>query len=141
MRGVSGLRVFLLILLFSLLPFTLQNFKLHRVESNPEQRTMSQQTSTAQQASLASPVNNPEQLLHRRHRKTGMQAVDLNLESDTLGFTPPMLGSPSDIEPNPFLDCNTDPSGPVVPRRFRLAIPAAILEESFIKHNLDSAQH
>ena len=111
------------------------------MESNPEQKTMSQQTSTAQQASLASPVNNPEQLLHRRHRKTGMQAVDLNLESDTLGFTPPMLGSPSDIEPNSFLDRNTDSSGPVVPRWFRLAIPAAILEESFIKHNLDSAQH
>jgi len=35
-----------------------------------------------------------------------MQAVDLNLKSDTLGFTPPMLGSPSDIEPNSFLDRN-----------------------------------
>jgi len=112
-----------------------------RAESNPEQRTRSQQTSTAQQAGLASPVDNPEQLLHKRHRRTGTQAVDLNLESDTLGFAPPMLGSPSDIEPNPFLDCNTDPSGPVVPRRFRLSIPATILEEPFIKHDLDSAQH
>jgi len=70
-----------------------------------------------------------------------MQAIDLNLESDTLGFAPPTLGSPSDIELNPFLDHNADPSGPVVPRRFRLSIPAVILEESFIKHGLDSAQH
>jgi len=70
-----------------------------------------------------------------------MQAVDPNLESDTLGFAPPMLGSPSDIELNPFLDHNTDPSGPVVPGPFRLLIPAAILEEPFIEHNLDSAQH
>jgi len=70
-----------------------------------------------------------------------MQVVDLNLESDTLGFAPPMLGSPSDIEPNPFLDHNADPSGPIVPGRFRLAIPTMILEESFIEHDLDSAQY
>jgi len=112
-----------------------------RAKSNPEQRTRSQQTSTAQQASLASPVDNPEQLLHRRHRRTGTQAVDPNLESNTLGFAPPMLGSPSDIEPNPFLDHNANSSGPIVPGWFRLAIPTMILEESFIKHNLDSAQH
>jgi len=111
------------------------------VESNPEQRTRSQQTSTAQQAGLASLVDNPEQLLHRRRRRTGTQVVDPNLESDTLGFAPPTLGSPSDIKPNPFLDRNVDPSGPIVPRRFRLLIPAMILEESFIEHNLDSAQH
>jgi len=94
-----------------------------------------------QQAGLASPVDNPEQLLHRRRRRTGTQAVDLNLESDTLGFALPTLGSPSDIEPNPFLDHNADPSRPIVPGRFRLSIPAAILEEPFIEHNLDSAQH
>ena len=111
------------------------------MESNPEQRTRSQQTSTVQQASLASPVNNPEQLLHRRHRRTSTQAVDLNLESDTLGFAPLMLGSPSDIELNPFLNCNADPSRPIVPGQFRLVIPATILEESFIEHNLDSVQH
>jgi len=70
-----------------------------------------------------------------------MQAVDLNLESDTLGFAPPTLGSPSDIKPNPFLDRNADPSGPIVPGWFRLLIPATILEESFIEHDLDSAQH
>jgi len=34
-----------------------------------------------------------------------------------------MLGSPSDIEPNSFLDHNIDLSGPIVPRWFRLAIP------------------
>ena len=111
------------------------------MESNPERRTRSQQTSTVQQAGLASPVDNPEQLLHRRRRRTGMQTVDPNLESNTLGFAPPTLGSPSNIEPNPFLDRSADPSGPVVPGWFRLAIPAAILEESFIEHNLDSAQH
>jgi len=94
-----------------------------------------------QQASLALLVDNPEQLLYRKRRKTGMQAVDLNLEFDTLGFAPPMLGSPSDIELNPFLDCNIDLSGPVAPGRFRLLISATILEESFIEHNLDSAQH
>jgi len=94
-----------------------------------------------QQASLASLVDNPEQLLHRRRRRTGTQTVDPNLESDTLGFAPPTLGSPSDIEPNPFLDCNADPSGPVVPGRFRLSIPAAILEETFTEHDLDSTQH
>jgi len=94
-----------------------------------------------QQASLASLVNNPEQLLHRRYGRIGTQAVDLNLESDTLGFAPPTLGFPSDIEPNPFLNCNADPSGPIVPERFRLAIPTTILKESFIKHNLDSVQH
>jgi len=70
-----------------------------------------------------------------------MQVVDPNLESNTLGFAPPMLRSPSDIEPNPFLDRSADPSETVVPGRFRLAIPAAILEESFIEHDLDSAQH
>jgi len=70
-----------------------------------------------------------------------MQAVDLNLESDTLGFTPPTLGSPSDIESNPFLDCNADPFGPIVPGQFRLVIPTAILEESFIEHDLNLAQH
>jgi len=68
-----------------------------------------------------------------------MQVVDPNLESDTLGFTPLMLGSPSDIELNPFLDYNVDPSEPVVPRQFRLAIPTVILEESFTEHNLDTA--
>jgi len=70
-----------------------------------------------------------------------MQAVDLNLESDTLGFAPLTLGSPSDIKPNPFLNRNTDPSGPVVPGWFRLSIPTTILEEPFIEHDLDSAQH
>jgi len=94
-----------------------------------------------QQASLASLVDNPEQLLHRRRRRTGTQAVDPNLESDTLGFAPLMLGSPSDIELNPFLDRNVDPSGPIVPRWFRLLIPAVILEESFIEHDLYSAQY
>ena len=53
-----------------------------------------------------------------------MQAVDLNLEYNTLGFAPPTLGSPSDIEPNPFLDHNADPSGSIVPGQFRLVIPA-----------------
>jgi len=52
-----------------------------------------------------------------------------------------MLGSSSDIELNPFLDRNADPSGPVVPGRFRLSIPTAILEEPFIEHDLDLAQH
>jgi len=70
-----------------------------------------------------------------------MQAVDPNLESNTLGFAPPTLGSPSDIKPNPFLDCNIDLSGSIVPGQFRLTIPTVILEESFIKHDLDSAQH
>jgi len=52
-----------------------------------------------------------------------------------------MFGSLSDIEPNPFLDHNIDPSGPIVPGWFRLSIPTAILEESFIEHDLDSAQY
>jgi len=81
------------------------------VESNPERRTRSQQTSIAQQASLASLVDNPEQLLHRRYRRTGTQAVDPNLKSDTLGFAPLTLGFSSDIELNPFLDRNADLSG------------------------------
>jgi len=93
-----------------------------------------------QQAGLASLVDNPEKLLHRKHRRTSIQAVDLNLESDTLGFAPPTLGSLSDIEPNPFLDHNIDPSGPVVPGQFRLAIPTVILEESFTEHDLEPAQ-
>ena len=141
---VSGLRVFLLILLFSLLLllFNILNFtSISRAESNPEQRTRSQQTSTAQQAGLALLVDNPEQLLHRRCRRTGIQAVDLNLESDTLGFVPLMLGSPSDIKLNLFLDHNIDPSRPIVPGQFRLLISTAIFEESFIEHDLDSAQH
>jgi len=69
-----------------------------------------------------------------------MQAVDPNLDSDTLGFAPLMLGSPFNIELNPFLNHNVDPSGPVVPGQFRLAIPTVILEESFLKNNLDLAQ-
>jgi len=85
--------------------------------------------------------DNIKQLLHRRYRRTGTRAVDLNLDSNTLGFALPTLGSPFDIEPNPFLDHNIDPSGPVVPRQFRLVIPTTILGESFIEHNLDSAQH
>jgi len=70
-----------------------------------------------------------------------MQVVDPNLESDTLDFVPLTLGSSSDIDLNPFLDCNVDLSEPIVPGRFRLAIPTTILKESFIKHDLDSAQH
>jgi len=84
-----------------------------------------------QQAGLASLVDNPEKLLHRR---TSIQVIDLNLESNTLGFAPPTLGSLSDIELNPFLDHN------IAPGQFKLAIPTTILEESFTEHDLEPAQ-
>jgi len=45
----------------------------------------------------------------------------------------PSLGSPSDVEPNPFLDASAERTGPIYPGRFSLSsvcvIPGESLEE------------
>jgi len=51
-----------------------------------------------------------------------------------------MLGLFSDIKPNPFLVNIAEFSGPIVSRRLRLSIPAAILEKPLDKNNLEATQ-
>ena len=78
MRGVSDLRVFLLFpLIFhfntlSILNFVSKNMpnslNLSRVEKQPETRTRSHQTSTAQQAGLVHLVDNLEHILQKKAR-------------------------------------------------------------------------
>jgi len=41
----------------------------------------------------------------------------------------PSLGSPLDVEPNPFLDTSVERTGPIYPERFSLLSVYVILEE------------
>jgi len=52
-------------------------------------------------------------------------------------LTVPILGSPSDSEPNPFLETTADLSGPIIPGRFRLTAPPVISEEAFVRAVLE----
>ena len=49
--------------------------------------------------------------------------------SETSDLTAPTPGSPSDSEPNPFLETTADLSGPIIPGRFRLTASPVISEE------------
>ena len=109
------------------------------MESNSS-RTRGRQTLTSQQAGQSLLVDNPKQIIQRRHRQTGVQQGEQNLNADPLGFAPPMLGSPLDVEPNPFLADTTDPSAPVASGRLRLSILAAIPEEPLGEDDLEATQ-
>ena len=95
---------------------------------------------TSQQAGQLLPVDNPEQIIQWRHRQTGAQQGEQNLDADPLGFTPLTLGLPSDVKPNPFLTNTMNPSAPVAPGRLRLSIPAAIPEEPLGEDDLEATQ-
>ena len=109
------------------------------MESNSS-RTRGRQTLTSQQAGQSLLVDNPKQIIQQRHRQTGVQQREQNPNADPLGFTPPMLGSPLDVEPNPFLADTTDPSAPVASGRLRLSILAAIPEEPLGEDDLEATQ-
>jgi len=57
--------------------------------------------------------------------------------SETLDLIALTLGSPSDSEPNPFLETTTDLSGPIIPGWFRLTVPPVISEEAFVRAVLE----
>ena len=95
---------------------------------------------TSQQASQSLPVDNPKQIIQWRHRQTGAQQREQNLDADPLGFTPPMLGLSLDVKLNPFLANTMDHLAPIAPGWLRLSILAAIPEEPLGKDNLKATQ-
>ena len=95
---------------------------------------------TSQQAGQSLPVDNPKQIIQRRHRQTGAQQGEQNPDADPLGFMLPTLGLPLDIELNLFLADTTDPSALVAPGQLRLSILAAIPEEPLGEDNLEATQ-
>jgi len=55
----------------------------------------------------------------------------------TLDLTVPTLGSPSDSEPNPFLETTADLSGLIILGQFRLTALSVISEETFVRAILE----
>jgi len=122
-RGVSDLRVFLLFpLIFHFNTLSILNFiskkmpnslNLSRAEKQPETRTRSHQTSTVQRAGLVHPVDNPEHILQKKARVVAKRRR-VSSEMLELSDWPTLsLGSPSDVEPNPFLDTSAERTRPI----------------------------
>jgi len=98
---------------------------LSRAENQPETRTRSRQSSTVQCAGLVHLVDNPEHILQKKARlvaKRRHASMETTSEMSELSEWPtPTLGSPSDVELNPFLDTSVEQIGPIIPRRFSLS--------------------
>ena len=92
---------------------------------------------TLQHASTVDPVYNPEQLLCRRQTTVASRSLRFKELSETLDLTVPILGSPLDSEPNPFLETTGDLSDLIILGQFRLTAPLVIPEETFIKAILE----
>jgi len=109
------------------------SLNLSRVESQPETRTRSRQTSTVQRAGLVHPVDNPEHILQKKVRlvaKRRRASMETNSEMSELSEWPTLtLGSLSDVKPNLFLDTSAEQIGPIILERFSLSSVCVILKE------------
>ena len=87
-----------------------------------ETRTRSRQTLAVQRAGTTEPVPNPERLLRRTvpTRRTRSAVLNLSIAETTI-YNTPKLGSPSDQEPNPFVENRADRSGPSLPGLFDIS--------------------
>ena len=87
-----------------------------------ETRTRSHQTLAAQRAGMTEPVPNPERLLRRTAstRRTRSAVPNLSIAETTI-YNTPKLGSPSDREPNPFVENRADRSGLSLPGLFDIS--------------------
>jgi len=101
-----------------------------RAEKQPETRTRSRQTSTAQRAGLVHPVDNPEHILQKKARVVAKRQCVSSEMSELSEWPTPSLGSPSDVELNPFLDTSEEQTGPIYPGRFSLSSVRVIPKES-----------
>jgi len=111
-------RVFLLFpLIFHFNTLSILNFiskkmpnslNLFRAEKQPETRTRSRQTSTAQRAGLVHLVDNPEHILQKKARVVAKRRCVSSEMSELSDWPTPSLGSPSDVELNPFLDTSAE---------------------------------
>ena len=106
------------------------SLNLSRAEKQLETRTRSRQTSTAQRAGLVHPVDNPEHILQKKARVVAKRRRVSSEMSEISDWPTPSLGSPSDVEPNPFLDTSAERTGPIYLGRFSLSSVRVIPEES-----------
>jgi len=106
------------------------SLNLSRAKKQPETRTRSRQTSTAQRAGLVHPVDNPEHILQKKARVVAKRRRVSSEMSELSDWPIPSLGSPSDVELNPFLDTSVERTGPIYPGRFSLSSVRVIPEES-----------
>ena len=107
-------------------------------------RTRSRQTLAAIKAGTTEPVPDPERLLRRpQATRRAKSALPTLLTTDMTIYHTPKLDSPSDNEPNPFMDRPADRSGPSFPRVFDISrtseLPAMILEEPEEELNEDDS--
>ena len=84
------------------------SLNLSRVEKQPKTRTRSRQTSTAQRAGLVHPVDNPEHILQKKARVVAKRRRVSSEMLELSEWPTPSLGSPSDVEPNSFLDTSVE---------------------------------
>jgi len=87
-----------------------------------ETRTRSWQTSAARRAGMTELVLDPEWLLRRTVPSWHTRSAALNLSiAETTIYHMPKLGSPSDHEPNPFVENRANRSGPSLPELFNIS--------------------
>jgi len=106
------------------------SLNLSRAEKQPETRTRSRQTSTVQRARLVHLVDNPEHILQKKARVVAKRQRVSSEMLELSKWPTPSLGSPSDVEPNPFLDTLEERTGPIYPGRFSLSSVRVIPKES-----------
>jgi len=110
------------------------SLNISRVKNQPETRTRSCQTSTVQCAGLVHPVDNPKYILQKKARlvaKRRRASMETTFEMSELSEWPtPTLGSPLDVELNPFLDTLAEQIGPIIPGRSSLSSVCVIPKES-----------
>jgi len=82
---------------------------------------------------LVHPVDNLEHILQKKARVVAKRRRVSSEMSELSEWPTPSLGSPSDVEPNPFLDTSAEWTGPIYLGRFSLSsvhvIPKESLEE------------
>jgi len=87
-----------------------------------------------QYAGLVHPVDNPEHILQKKARlvvKRRRASMETTFEMSELSEWPtPILGSPLDVELNPFLDTSAEQIRPIIPGRSSLSSVCVIPEES-----------
>ena len=100
----------------------------------------SRQTLAAQRAGTTELVPNPERLLRRPAPTQRTRSAVLNLSiAETTIYNILTLGSPSDCEPNPFVENRADRSGPSLPGLFDISRnepSATIAEEPNLEEEL-----
>ena len=82
---------------------------------------------------MVHPVDNLEHILQKKARVVAKRRRVSSEMSELSEWPTPSLGSPSDVEPNPFLDTSAEWTGPIYLGRFSLSsvhvIPKESLEE------------